>query len=126
MKSRKIVQLQMNSGNQAALVALCDDGTVWQRSLEAPEHLWVRLPDIPLDAEAETDNPKPANTGQRWESEHDEHLVILWHQQKKCCAEIGELMQRTEGAILSRLAHLDIFPDRESAREADKVRRQRS
>jgi len=41
----------------------------------------------------------------------------------KLCSEIGELMQRTEGAIAARLAHLEIFADREAARVADQARR---
>ncbi len=32
-------------------------------------------------------------------------------------------MQRTEGAIAARLAHLEIFADREAARVADQARR---
>lgn len=129
MKSRKIVQLQMNSGTHAALVALCEDGSVWQRSLDATEQPWLMLPPIPANAPATpkatspSTGPKPANTGQRWEAEHDEYLKVLWHQEKKLCSEIGELMQRTEGAIAARLAHLEIFADREAARVADQARR---
>ena len=129
MKSRKIVQLQMNSGSHAALVALCEDGSVWQRSLDATEQPWLMLPPIPAKAPAAPNAtnslsaPKPANTGQRWEAEHDEYLKVLWHQEKKLCSEIGELMQRTEGAISARLAHLDIFVDREAVRVADQARR---
>jgi hypothetical protein len=129
LKARKIVQLHMNSGTHAALVALCEDGSLWQRSLDALEQPWTMLPEIPAKAPASVDAPKaaavpkPANTGQRWGPEHDAYLEVLWHRDKKLCAEIGELMQRTEGAISARLAHLEIFPDREAARVADQARR---
>jgi hypothetical protein len=120
LKTRKIVQLQTTAGAPAVLVALCDDGSVWQRTVEAPELPWLKLPDIPSD----TDTAKPANTGQKWDADDDEYVVDLWVHEKKLCAEIAELMQRTEGAILSRLAYLQVFADREAAREADKARRQ--
>ncbi|WP_277962597.1 hypothetical protein [Pseudomonas sp. RIT-To-2] len=123
MKARKIVQLHTSAAATAVLVALCDDGSVWQRSVDAPEAPWARLPGIPADTEADTATPKPANTGQRWDAEHDEYVVDLWVHEKKLCAEIAQLMQRTEGAILARLAHLHVFPDRDAAREADKARR---
>lgn len=122
MTSRKAVQFQVVPGAPALLIALCDDGSMWQRNAYPPEAEWIRLPDIP---QATKDAARPAATGKRWESWHDDRLRILWSEHKKTCVHIADEMQRTEGAIIARLVHLGIYPDRDTAREADRVRREK-
>lgn len=116
MKERTIIQL-LSAGTPAVLVALCDDGSVWQRSEDNTEQSWQPLLSIPKrePAQSVAVEPRPANMGQRWETEHDDHLRRLWSEHGKLCSEIA--------AIMARLAHLKSFAGRESAREADRARR---
>lgn len=120
--SRKVVQFQVLPGAPTLLIALCDDGSMWQRNAYPPEADWIRLPDIP---QATKDATRPAEAGKRWESWHDDQLRTLWSEHQKTCVHIADDMQRTEGAIIARLVHLSIYPDRDTAQEADRARREK-
>ncbi|MBF6624434.1 MAG: hypothetical protein ITG05_13075 [Pseudomonas stutzeri] len=122
MTDRKIIQL-VSAGSPAVLVALCDDGSAWQRTLDSTEQPWRALPPIPSPGAERVSEARPGNMGQRWEAADDEHLRRLWGEHGKLCSEIAAIMARSEGAIVARLAHLKLFADRESAREADRARR---
>lgn len=122
MTDRKIIQL-VSAGSPAVLVALCDDGSAWLRTLDSTEQPWLPLPPIPAPGTEKVPEARPGNMGQRWEAADDEHLRRLWSEHGKLCSEIAAIMERSEGAIVARLAHLKLFADRESAREADRARR---
>ncbi|WP_122564376.1 hypothetical protein [Pseudomonas viridiflava] len=112
---------QRGTAQDIQLFALCDDGTLWSRLVNQGDTGWERIESIP-QGKNEPATDKPAQAGKRWETEDDQQLVALWHQERLACAQIAEKVHRTPGAIISRLVHLDIFDDRDAVRDADKAR----
>lgn len=128
---RKIIQIQALALAEPQLIALCNDGTLWQRAL-APNAAWhpiEGIPDLAVQSEGEpapTTGPtptKPEAAGKRWLEIDDAELAERWCQMKQSSDQIAECMRRTEGAIIARLVNLDFFPDRDAAREEDQRRR---
>lgn len=113
---------QRGTAQDIQLFALCDDGTFWSRLVNQGDTGWERIESIPQDKN-EPATEKPAQAGKRWEEEDDLQLMQLWHRERMTCAQIAEQVRRTEGAIVSRLAHLDVFEDRDAVREADRARK---
>src|SRR5690606_41854801 len=76
MTDRKIIQL-VSAGSPAVLVALCDDGSAWQRTLDNTEQPWRALPPIPSPGAERVWEARPGNMGQRREGADAEHLRRL-------------------------------------------------
>ncbi|WP_027599975.1 hypothetical protein [Pseudomonas sp. MOIL14HWK12:I2] len=125
---RKIIQIQVLPADAESasnrLFALCDDGSLWLWASQAADG-WQPLPPIPAafpDAVADTVN-KPAQAGARWTAEDDTQLAQLWYEAQLDVARIAAEVQRSEGAIVSRLVKLDFFASSEDARAANRLRR---
>jgi len=61
--------------------------------------------------------------GKKWSVDEEAEMLRLWQTYLMSADSIAAELERTEGAIIARLVHLDIYPDRESAREEDERRR---
>ena len=69
------------------------------------------------------DRQKMPNHGKSWSTENDSALKSAWNADPTVtCSELASRFGRGEGAIVARLAHLGVFPDRLSAREANTLR----
>ncbi|GGJ93514.1 hypothetical protein [Pseudomonas matsuisoli] len=124
---RKIIQIQPlpASPNGASLIgvcALCDDGRIWLHDT-GEESAWRCLPEIPGPTSAASASEKPPQAGKRWLPEDDEQLATLWCQQRFDVERIAKQMQRSDGAIVSRLVRLDFYGDRDEVREENQRRR---
>lgn len=65
----------------------------------------------------------PPMHGKPWSLTDDEFLSHTWSRNQMITAKtVGLTMGRGEGAIISRLMHLKLYPDLESAQAADKQR----
>jgi len=76
---------------------------------------------------AQSSTPKPLMHGKAWSHEDDDSLRLAWMSEPDIdAAALGIRFGRVTGAIIARLAHVGIFPDRESAREENQARLQRT
>lgn len=128
---RKIIQIQVLPADAESasnrLCALCADGSLWLWNAQATEG-WQPLPPIPSappDTVADTAG-KPAQAGARWTPEDDTQLAQLWYEAQLDIAGIAEKVQRSEGAIVSRLVRLDVFANSDEVRAANRLRRKTS
>lgn len=84
---------------------------------------WERLCASHLDPK-DSDSPSPpVAAGKKWSVDEEAEMLRLWQTYLMSADSIAAELERTEGAIIARLVHLDIYPDRESAREEDERRR---
>jgi len=61
--------------------------------------------------------------GIAWSRHDDEALKRAWEtEQTATAAALGQRFGRSTGAIIARLVHIGLFPDRETARQSDQAR----
>ena len=114
---------QRATSAEIRLFVLCNDGTLWTRQLHHAQAQWQRLPDIEQEPLLSTHiTPPPAQAGKRWEALDDQLLLSLWHDEHLDCTEIARRLQRTFGAIVSRLVHLKDFANSDELRAANRRR----
>lgn len=105
------------------LIALCNDGSLWKLKCHNEPAQWQRLPDIEQECSPlPHPTPVPSQAGKRWEAQDDQQLLALWHQEHLDCTEIARRLQRTFGAIVSRLVHLRVFANSDELRAANRRR----
>lgn len=111
------------SSPEIQLLVLCNDGTLWTRQFHHEPAQWQRLPDIEQEPSLSTQlRQLPAQAGKRWEILDDQQLMAFWHAENLDCAEIARRMQRSFGAIVSRLVHLRVFANSDELRAANRLR----
>lgn len=111
------------SAQEAQLIVLCNDGTLWTRKLHSEPAQWQRLPNIAQEPNFSTSpSQPPTQAGKRWETGDDQQLLAFWHEENLDCAEIARRLQRTFGAIVSRLVHLRVFANSDELRAANRRR----
>lgn len=61
--------------------------------------------------------------GKAWPPDDDNALKERWFSPgAPTAAMLGEAFARSQGAIIARLVHLGVYPDRDSARQANALR----
>jgi hypothetical protein len=102
-----------------AVVATLQLGELWDL-LDAVGLLFDGAVGTPPTAAPAKDRPPQA--GARWTPADDDALAEAWAE-GATIAELAADCDRTTGAIVARLVHLDLCADRDAARDEDRRRR---